>query len=353
MSRTSVVTSLLVIGAAACSSTAITDRRDLREVATRTAISDEVSRPGSKCPISQSYVQTLDYDVLSICVAYGLTAMDAARRYPETASKVFALYGEDPIFRSVFDQYGPLVVPIIGYFVENGSNRYRFDAAFQGAVQRVWQGRMPAWGDTATGEQMGYMAVQDLEERGSEVLAEFEIVDGRAKRKSIEATVLGTKNLVMGGIHKLETVWARGNTPTWKDYGGAALDVAVVAGGIGMLAKEARVAEVAVGRSSPRAVAANATAILRKVGTIATGPIGNVAILYIVVTHPTLLGTAVGWAAEQLGLNGPVCIFFAYLLLFQVLYLLFRPFFWIGWQMIRLGVRATSQLRSVIGARAS
>lgn len=200
---------------------------------------------------------------------------------------------------------------------------------------------------------MGYMAVQDLNERGSEVLAEFEIVDGRAKRKSIEATVLGTKNLVMGGIHKLETLWARGNSPTWKDYGGAALDVAVVAGGIGLLAKEARVAEVAVGRGSPRAVAANATAILREVGTIATGPIGNAAVLYIVVTHPTLLGTAVGSVAKQLGLNVPVCIFFSYLFLFQVLYWLFRPLLWFGWETIRLAARAISQLRSLIGARAS
>jgi hypothetical protein len=353
MSKKSIVTFLLLIAAAAGVSTVATDQRDLREVAARTAISDEVSRPDSKCPISQAYVKTLDLDVLSICAAYGLTAMDAARRYPATASKVFALYGEDPIFRSVFERYGPIVVPIIGYFVENGSNRYRFDAAFQGAFQRIWQGRMPTWQDTATGEQMGYMAVQDLDERGSEVLAEFEIVAGRARRKSIEATVLGTKNMVLGGIHKLETVWARGDSPTWKDYGGAALDVAVVAGGIGMLAREARVVEVAIDRSSLRAVAANATAILRKVGTIATGPIGNAAILYIVVTHPTLLGSAVGWAAEQLGLNGPVCIFFAYLLLFQVLHLLFRPLFWIGWQTIRLAVRATSRLRSTIGIKAA
>lgn len=38
-----------------------------------------------------------------------------------------------------------------------------------------------------------------------------------------------------------------------------------------------------------------------KVGMVAMGPIGNVALLYVVVTHPTLLGSAVGWAAEQIG----------------------------------------------------
>jgi hypothetical protein len=182
------------------------------------------------------------------------------------------------------------------------------------------------------------MAVQELDERGAEVLAEFEIVHEHAKRKSIEATVLGTKNLVLGGIHKLETVWARGGSPTWKDYGGAALDVAVVAGGVGLLAEEARVAEAATGRASPRIVAANASRILRNVGSVAVGPLGNLAVLYVALTHPTLIASAVGWAAEQLGLNGPVCIFFAYLLLFQFLYWLLRPLLWFVWQPIRFTV---------------
>ena len=44
------------------------------------------------------------------------------------------------------------------------------------------------------------MTVQELDERGAELLAEFEIVDGRAKRKPIEATVLGTMNFLLGGI---------------------------------------------------------------------------------------------------------------------------------------------------------
>jgi hypothetical protein len=81
----------------------------------------------------------------------------------------------------------------------------------------------------------------------------------------------------LGGIHKVETIWTRGGSPTRKDYGGPVLDVAVVAGGIGLLAKEARAAEVAVGRTSPRVVAVNATRILRNVGTVAIGPVGNLA----------------------------------------------------------------------------
>ena len=156
MSRKSLVTSLFLISVAAAASATATDQRDFREVATRTAISDEVSKAGAKCPISRAYVDTLDLDVLSIGVAYGLPAMEAARRYPAIATKVFALYGEDPLFQSVFDRYGQMVVPVVGYFVENGSNRYRVSAVLQGAFQQVSQGRMPSWGDGPSGEQMGF-----------------------------------------------------------------------------------------------------------------------------------------------------------------------------------------------------
>jgi hypothetical protein len=353
MSKSSIVTSLLLATLAAGVSTAATDWRDFRGLAARTAIADEAAKPGSNCPLSKAYIDALDLDVLSICVRYGWPAMDAAQRYPALASKVFGLYGEDPTFRSVFDRHGHQVIPVVGYFLENGSTRYRVNTTVQGAIQQISQGQMPTWGDAPTGEQMGFMAVQELEERGAELLAEFEIVDGRAKRKPIQATVLGTKNFLLGGIHKVETIWTRGGSPTWKDYGGAVLDVAVVAGGVGLLAKEARAAEVAVGRTSPRVVAANATRILRNVGMVATGPVGNLAVLYVVLTHPTLIGSAVGWVAEQLGLNGPVCIFFAYFLMFRMLYWFLQPLFWFIWQPIRLAVRTFSRGKSASGATPS
>jgi hypothetical protein len=129
--------------------------------------------------------------------------------------------------------------------------------------------------------------------------------------------------------------------------------VAVVAGGVGLLAKEARAAEVAVGSTSPRVVAVNATRILRNVGTAAIGPVGNLAVLYVVLTHPTLIGSAVGWVAEQLGLNGPICIFFAYLLAFRMLYWFLQPLFWCIWQPVRLAIRAFSRRGSASGATPS
>jgi hypothetical protein len=124
MSKNSIVTSVLVATLAAGVSTAGTDWRDFRGLAARTAIADEAAKPGSNCPLSKAYVDALDLDVLSICVRYGWPAMDAAQRYPALASKVFALYGEDRTFRAVFDRYGHPVIPVVGYFLENGSTRY-------------------------------------------------------------------------------------------------------------------------------------------------------------------------------------------------------------------------------------
>ena len=155
--------------------------------------------------------------------------------------------------------------------------------------------------------------------------------------------MLGTKNLVLGGIHKLETVWVRGGTPTWEGLRWRRL---------GRCRRSWRSRTVGEGvtcsrcrgrRRSPRVVAADATAVLRKVGAVAVGPIGNVAILYVALTHPMLVASAIGWAAEQLGLNATICIFFAYFILFRLLYPFLRPLLWCAWQPVRLAMRAYSR----------
>ena len=56
MSQKSIVTSLLLVALAAGVSTAATDRRDFKDLAARTAIADEASKPWSNCPLSRAYV---------------------------------------------------------------------------------------------------------------------------------------------------------------------------------------------------------------------------------------------------------------------------------------------------------
>ena len=96
------------------------DRRGFEELAVRAAIADQASAQGAKCPLSVEHTDTVDLGLLSICLKYGLGAYDAAQRYPATAAKVFAVYGEDETFQEVFDRYGHPVIPVIAFFVENG-----------------------------------------------------------------------------------------------------------------------------------------------------------------------------------------------------------------------------------------
>jgi hypothetical protein len=102
-----------------------------------------------------------------------------------------------------------------------------------------------------------------------------------------------------------------------------------MAGGVGLLAREARAADTVANRSTSRGVVAvNAYRTLRTIGTMAIGPIGNLALLYVAVAHPTLIGSAGGWIAEQLGYDPRVGMFIAYLVGFSILVQIFWPSMW-------------------------
>src|SRR5262245_38780104 len=80
------------------------DRRGFEELAVRAAIADNAHAQGSKCPLSADYTDKADIGLLSLCLKYGLSAYEAARRYPATAAKVFPVYGEDETFQIVQDR---------------------------------------------------------------------------------------------------------------------------------------------------------------------------------------------------------------------------------------------------------
>jgi len=105
--------------------TMASDRRGFEELAVRAAIADDARAQGSKCPLSQEYTDKADIGLLSICLKYGLSAYEAARRYPATAAKMFAVYGEDETFQMVLDRYGHPVIPVIAFFVEHGSREFQ------------------------------------------------------------------------------------------------------------------------------------------------------------------------------------------------------------------------------------
>jgi hypothetical protein len=354
------ITPLVFATLTAATLAVISDRRGFEELAVRAAIAEEMRATNTKCPLSPEYTDTADIRLLSICLRYGLGAYQAARRYPETSAKVFVVYGEDETFQKVLDRLGHQVIPVVSYFVEHGSREFQFRQAAGEAMQQIWEGKKPKWQPAnITREQIGLIAIYSLERRGHEMLAEFEIVEGTALRKPMRRFLFGVKDLLLGGVEDIETILVRGERlPTWKEVGFAALDVTVVAGGVGAVAKAARVGigtAEAVEKSAVRVAAENA-AETNSVRLAAEGAAGNnvirvaaegayeaigavgktgvlvapVAFAYLAVTRPQLVASAGGWIAERLGGNRIAGIFVVYLIgIFLVLQFL-RPLLWCG-----------------------
>src|SRR5260370_36828957 len=169
---------------------------------------------------------------------------------------MFAVYGEDETFEMVLDRYGHPVIPVIAFFVEHGSREFQIRQALGDALQQMWAGKEPKWRlADITREQIGLIAIYRLAARGNEMLAEFEIVDGMAKRKPMTRIILGLKDLLLGGVGDIETILVRGERlPSWKEVGFAALDVTIVAGGFGAAAKAARLGVVTAQTTEQTAV---------------------------------------------------------------------------------------------------
>jgi hypothetical protein len=228
-------------------------------------------------------------------------------------------------------------------------------------MHELWEGQAPTWqAANITREQIGLVAIYQLERRGHEMLAEFEIVDGKAVRKPIRRIFFGLKNLVFGGVDDIETVLVRGERlPTWREVGVAALDLTVVAGVVGAVAKTTRLAvggaeaveasaipvaaadaaessslglaaaESATGKNVFRVAAEGAYETIAAVGK--TGAIvAPVAVAYLVVTRPQLVASAGGWVAERLGINRLAGIFAVYLIGILLLLQFLRPLLWCG-----------------------
>jgi hypothetical protein len=107
---------------------------------------------------------------------------------------VFAVYGEEEIFQNILDQYGHQVIPVITFFVENGSLEFQVRQSLGEAWQQLWAGKPPKWEPAKiTREQIGLIAIYYIAARGHEMFGEFEIVDGVAKRKPITRVILGLR----------------------------------------------------------------------------------------------------------------------------------------------------------------
>jgi hypothetical protein len=267
----------------------MSDHRSFEEVATRAVAADEANKPGTKCPLSREQFDKTELSLLLICVRYGLGAYDAAQRYPKVATNVFAVYGDEEKFQEIFNKYGHEVIPVIAYFVENRPVDTRVRNALSEGFNKIWAGEMPTLSlNEATPEQLGLMAIYEISSRGHEMLAEFEIVDGIAKRKPVTAVVLGAKYFLVGGITDVEKVMVRGERwPTWKEAGSAVLDVAVVFGGASAVTKVARADEI-VEKSTARLFVEGSYKAMGTIGKTSWYA-APVVLAYLAITDPKLI----------------------------------------------------------------
>jgi hypothetical protein len=312
--------------------TILADRRGFEEQAARALIAEQAAVSGSKCPLSPSVIDETDIGLLSICLSYGSDAYYAARRYPAQGARIFALYGGVAAFQQILDQFGHQVIPVVAYFLDNGSATFQVRQAVGDSISAWWSGQGARWDfSKITREQIGLIAIHHIAIRGNEMLAEFEIVDGLAKRKPLTGLLLGTKDLFLGGVLDIEKILVRGERlPTPVEVGGGVADVVLVAGGVGVLAKAARVGVGGVAEKG--AIRFSVGAAFETVGAV--GRIGRKygpwALGYVAMTRPGLLASAGGWVTEQLGLPRWLGVFAVYLFEIQMLLLFLLPLLWCG-----------------------
>lgn len=287
------------------------------------ALHAQAAADGSRCPLSDAELRRMPAWLLAACASGGLAWHEAAMRYPADAENAFRVYRGEPEFADLFDRLGHPSIPVIAYFVRNGSTLYRVNETVGQGLSRLWnEGRLGFGPAELTPEQYGLIAIHELDRRGHEMLSEFEIVDGVAVRKPLTRTLLGAKNLFFGGVVELESVLARGERlPSWGEVGWAALDVAIVTGGVGAAAKVVRVGRApaaAMARGAHlRAAGVGAARSLATVGK-AAGVAAAIAVPYVAVTRPHLFASAGGWLAEQAGLPRWAGVFAAYAMLAMV-----------------------------------
>jgi hypothetical protein len=287
------------------------------------------------CPLKEDVLKSIPTDVVAVCAKYGDVAFRIAQRYPDKAPRLFALYGDLPQWKEVLDRYGHEVIPLVWYF-QQGSKEIQVRQALGRAVEGLLHGERPVFKiEDMTPEQFGYVAILMLDDRGYDLLGQFEFKDGEARRRPVQGVLSTLKELFFGGVSQLERVLVRGERwPTFGEIGSAALDVAVVAGGMsaitrlriaGEAAEDARAA-TRFGRLSALEVSSGAIGdSVMTVGRKVVPAAAVVGVAYLAVSHPHIVTGAGQWIAERVGVAPWVGAFGIWLLLLIPIMMVISP----------------------------
>ena len=334
-----IVTGTLIIVALVTALWSHLGEHDFGSAATRVALKYEM---GEKCPLSYASLKSEDVGLISICSTFGLKSYLAARENREVAGTLFATYGELEDFRLVVDKYGAEALATIQYFRERESREFRFRARMHQLWERFRSGEpLDVPPVKLTPDEHGFIAIQELKRRGHNLLAEFESLD-EVKRKHVKRLISAATELFTGGITNLEARMIRGEKVTWKHVAHAVLDVSVIVGGAASVAKVLQGAKVA-GKATMLAKTSGAFSTARTV-IKSVAVVGTVSVAAIVAYNPSLVISAAGWVAQQVGLPAWAgvaflagIVAFALMSLLEVAYRIVLRLTWPVRKVIRIG----------------
>lgn len=338
-----ILTGTLILACVATVAWWLVGEKNFEYAATRTALAYEMK---DTCPLSYAAMKSENVGLISICSTFGLKAYLAARASPETAGELFATYGDLADFREVVEKHGEEALAVIQYFRERDSREFRVRARARQLWERFRSGEpLDVPPVKLSADDHGFIAIQELKRRGHSLLAEFEFTDG-VKRKQVRRAILAATELFTSGITDLEARMIRGEKVTWKHVAYAALDVSVIVGGA------AAVAHVLRGAKTVQRVGvlAKAGGAFRTAGAVVktVAIVGTVSTLALVAYNPSLMISAAGWIAEQVGL--PSWVGVAALMgivafgLMTLIELIYRVLYRLSWP-YRFGMRAYARVK--------
>jgi hypothetical protein len=227
-------------------------------------------------------------------------------QYPQAAPKVYALYGQTPELQAVFQKYGHnQIVPIIEKCLDEGDTLLelgtQFDELMSSPLNKLEVSKVePA--------ECGWRAVLITLIAGNNFLGQYVIDDaGKAHVLPGASALAIMKRLTTSGLQAFEKRLVLGETPTSKEWGLAALDVAAIGLTGKVIATAVRKNLVRASRptlsykliTARTGLAGFATAYAPRIAKFAT--IGGVA--YLAVYHPRVINGAAAVIADALGIS--------------------------------------------------
>lgn len=229
----------------------------------------------------------------------------ALAQYPDASSRVYMLYGHTPELRDVFQSYGHnQIVPIIDKCFERGDRLLELSAKVDGLLNSLMPGK--AHNTTVTPAECGWRAILLTRAAGNSFLGQY-VVDASGNAHLLPGSSLLAlmKRLTTGGLGLVERRLVLGEHPTLKEWGFAALDVAVVGlagktvataikGGIARAARPTLGHKLGSAHKGIMAFTITYAPTIAKYGSVA-------GIAYLILHHPRVISGAADIIADTLG----------------------------------------------------